>query len=962
MGKRARKTRWRALDIADEHSDSEESNTNSSAVSSRYSRSNGYYSKFSNSSQSTPARRRYNQYDGSTKSTRSSSTTSETKITFNEDEYTRITTPRQDVLFKKGYLNKPKTYHNQTSTGNSTISTGNSTENGTPDHQSADLEYESQFVFPNGFVDQNGIYYVNSYEPYPLMLFNPPTYYQEFTNSKSKRYSTGSLSESMSPNNEEVTSQDYSQSGGEASNGGVSDYNNGAPPVFNMVYTGYYVNDVCPPTDNANGHHYTGEPVKKLRKRKERKSSKTIPGDSSEYTDENSDNERTETLLNVPQDIKQKENCAERSVPTQPNDVERVSDVPLKTVNENSNSIIVNHNDHAQKTDDQAQDLKTSSTLKADAEEFIPRGFQPLAPPPNLKILPPNFMPIPLVPLGAPHPAAFIPPGFPINFIPQPMGQKMFPPTPNFVPYPPPVVPEQATESLNEVAPQDTERESTATPSHTPTVDDGKTLQVHSKTIDIATVVSKLEAVKLERHGDATKAVINESKPFRNAPRLGSKPPTFKKHYYNNNKFRNSPVRSGDATPGDAGSPQHFRLSPARSVQNVETTNSSHQVKPEQNITERQQKVRSWKNHESPIKRYNNPMYQRSPEKTPTPVRNNVQPFRKSFLLNGQNKKPEESKPVPVVEQPKTETTKLKPNSQWISVSSRKKKKNKSVDGEIDNDDHEAPTCDESSDLFETYDVNQLVDVVPPLKEDDKTIEEILISMAPQAEVSKPLDIVIPEVREIERTLLDKVVEEVEPTETKEPQIVNTKTPQIKKSKKGTQKPLLKKVIITDIFKEPETPVIEAPTKKTVAAPIENTKVTVEKEVTPEPESEPQDKKPKRKKNKSKSSKTNSSSDQTTKEDTSYLLINEELTLEKTNDEISLELDQLIQKGMYSSLQEKIKTINVEPDMDAFFKTMGVGAKPAPVMKAPDFNRIFQSTRQFLKPNMTLPIRPLDMF
>lgn len=25
-----------------------------------------------------------------------------------------------------------------------------------------DIEYESQFVFPNGFVDQNGIYYVNS--------------------------------------------------------------------------------------------------------------------------------------------------------------------------------------------------------------------------------------------------------------------------------------------------------------------------------------------------------------------------------------------------------------------------------------------------------------------------------------------------------------------------------------------------------------------------------------------------------------------------------------------------------------------------------------------------------------------------------------------------------------------------------------------------------------------------------
>ena len=98
---------------------------------------------------------------------------------FVSDEYTRITTPRQDVLFKKGYLNKPKTYQTQTSTGNSTTSTGNSTGNGTPDHQSTgtdltplkepmfissflDLEYESQFVFPNGFVDQNGIYYVNS--------------------------------------------------------------------------------------------------------------------------------------------------------------------------------------------------------------------------------------------------------------------------------------------------------------------------------------------------------------------------------------------------------------------------------------------------------------------------------------------------------------------------------------------------------------------------------------------------------------------------------------------------------------------------------------------------------------------------------------------------------------------------------------------------------------------------------
>lgn len=28
----------------------------------------------------------------------------------NVDDYTRITTPRQDVLFKKGYLSRPKSY------------------------------------------------------------------------------------------------------------------------------------------------------------------------------------------------------------------------------------------------------------------------------------------------------------------------------------------------------------------------------------------------------------------------------------------------------------------------------------------------------------------------------------------------------------------------------------------------------------------------------------------------------------------------------------------------------------------------------------------------------------------------------------------------------------------------------------------------------------------------------------
>ncbi|XP_020279022.1 uncharacterized protein LOC109852349 isoform X2 [Pseudomyrmex gracilis] len=56
------------------------------------------------------------------------------KIIFNEDEYTRITTPRQDVLFKKGYLSRKKPW-----TGNaSTSATPSTTESQSASHSTAD--------------------------------------------------------------------------------------------------------------------------------------------------------------------------------------------------------------------------------------------------------------------------------------------------------------------------------------------------------------------------------------------------------------------------------------------------------------------------------------------------------------------------------------------------------------------------------------------------------------------------------------------------------------------------------------------------------------------------------------------------------------------------------------------------------------------------------------------------------
>lgn len=99
-------------------------------------RQNGSYRGHRHHHQQNAAAGQHNGGDAASKSTtRSSSSVSERKITFNEDEYTRITTPRQDVLFKKGYLSRPKPHvqHSQ----RPLTSAGNSTGDGTPDHQSA---------------------------------------------------------------------------------------------------------------------------------------------------------------------------------------------------------------------------------------------------------------------------------------------------------------------------------------------------------------------------------------------------------------------------------------------------------------------------------------------------------------------------------------------------------------------------------------------------------------------------------------------------------------------------------------------------------------------------------------------------------------------------------------------------------------------------------------------------------
>ncbi|CAG9862412.1 unnamed protein product [Phyllotreta striolata] len=903
MGKKARKTRWRTLEITDEHSDSEESQiTNGPRLLPKSFQQKSYY-KLPYSSQSTP-RRKY-QYD-SAKSTRSSSTTSENKITFNEDEYTRITTPRQDVLFKKGYLNKPKTYQTQTSTGTSTTSTSNSTGNGTPDHQSTDLDYDSQFVFPNGFVDQNGIYYVNSFEPYPLMLYNPPTYYNEFSNSKSKRYSTGSLTESTSPNNEEVTSQELS--GGEASNN-VSDYS-GHHSVYNMVYPGYYVDGVCPNEDSSD----TNRKIKKRRRRKVSKSQTNNQNDSTECS-EDEDLTHVEATVVMP------------SSPVAETNAETVQ------VNDEKPEEYVEEDPPKQQKYD----------LKPDAEEFVPRAYRttpeiPLSPVQYIKV-PPNFVQIPIVPFNGQMNPAFIPPGgIPINFIPP--DPKLFPPNfVNFAAGPPKG--QDVLEKVEESTTNDQNSKVCDTNSNTAKDEPPEKIVTNSKkTIDIATIVSKLE--------EAAKEQENDDKPVEQSPKKKS----FKyKNYYKRNFYnspRNSPQRQ---CATDTNEIKH--------IANVIQTDSDAKFA-------RNNFRKNWK----PKDAYKSPKH----NVETTHVKKH---YADAFKANSN---PVENTSIPP--SPKIIPNNKVPN-QWIPVSSRKKRKNKNFDETDEILTIEEPTQieEDQQDEFESYDVNMLVDVVPNEKNVEKIINSIAQIEPDNIQIQQIRD--IPSVTEIESELITKeepLKEETtkeEPTEEEpskeepskdepkktddQPDIINNETEikqlSKKKSKKGAQKPATKRVIITDIdLSDNKHEEVKTPTKKIVKK-LDKPKEVIETkqeepiiktDTTPEPEEDKKkNKKKKKKASKATGSAACSSTNSNTAEDVYDMLLETTLATEadKTNDEISVELEKMIQKGMYSNLEEKMRSLNIN-ETDGFLKSVfskvPLTSRPEPVgfLKSPDFTKI----------------------
>jgi len=86
------------------------------------------------------------------------------RITFNEDEYTKITTPRQDVLFKKGYFGRKRA-------ANPSPADSQETHSGDSVESESYAAEEPQYVYPAGYMDASGVYYVNgnayeTYDPY----------------------------------------------------------------------------------------------------------------------------------------------------------------------------------------------------------------------------------------------------------------------------------------------------------------------------------------------------------------------------------------------------------------------------------------------------------------------------------------------------------------------------------------------------------------------------------------------------------------------------------------------------------------------------------------------------------------------------------------------------------------------------------------------------------------------------
>ncbi|XP_070499740.1 putative uncharacterized protein DDB_G0282499 isoform X2 [Chironomus tepperi] len=186
-------------------------------------------------------------------------------IKFNEDEYTRITTPRQDVLFKKGYLSRmnnktvsqPAVVSTTTDSTapNSSITTTNSDQESsvstlspstTPsmDYGQIDgMDYTAPLYYPSYYYDENGILVIPMYNGYnyypntssatsPVYLMPYPYQYDPFFMAPNTEVPlTSEKTDSEDPRDdsvESVESNEKSENEGVKANSSIAEEENGA--------------------------------------------------------------------------------------------------------------------------------------------------------------------------------------------------------------------------------------------------------------------------------------------------------------------------------------------------------------------------------------------------------------------------------------------------------------------------------------------------------------------------------------------------------------------------------------------------------------------------------------------------------------------------------------------------------------------------------------------------------------
>lgn len=886
------------------------------------------------------------------------------KITFNEDEYTRITTPRQDVLFKKGYLNRPRPSLAASSPTSTTDGSGmdslvtpeSNSLLPTPDHIL--MTPDSPFCYPatGGYIARDGLYFFNGFEPYPVVVYNaaPPQYCYsaaEFPpSSRSKRYSTDSMTESTSPHTEEFSGAD-------------GDATLFLPPILNSTEeqtpnatTSIRRNQQLA-TNNTEQNDSNNPPSgtieqRKLKKKRRRKLSKPIitkVGESTTTSVSVSSCEEQETSSSDTEEVETETTNLDTQKPLAKEDSPSTCPNSPQSGSSSSASSITTHSSLS--TTEELNSSKALSQLKPDAKEFIPRHYNnpsiDFVQNPQFHLIDqhgfiqPAFMSLPIIlsPVGLPHHILLPPPPAYNTLNHSPTEQNCVEEQPKEI------EPKQleiqgeeevqvqmevkkVVEVVEDVTQIDIIEPKIDSNDSTLNLETPKEVQINSPKSqhqnnlsrdDIREIVSKLEEAAKEQE----KIVKNQRSNKNTNRRFNGIQKDVQ--YVPKDRFK-SPIQGNNRT---AYASSNNQIRTPKNVVPTQITSSSpqHQSKPYSNLFKQSQI-----SHNQLGK-----VFQKNKPVTFT----KIQPQSNSKKPNTTNSSPVTNRPIPGG-----------PN-QWINVSNRKKRRSNNANQNIEEDlqqSHSMENLTSSIELdnspteylksntevvqmnlddgFEKYDVNTLVDVVvQEIKEIEvQNQEDVQIEQEFTIESVKEVQEVIQEVSTIKEEVIPEILSNLIKENSIEKEPKQTRLQNKKTNNKNPKQ--IKRVMVTDNI--PPVIIKETPIKKVLETkkldeskppqPQEKADVVPKKVVS---ESTPS--KTSKKTNKKKStSKSNciEVSPSISKEDVcsyNFLPANSE---DKTNVEVSQELDLLIQRGMYSSLEEKIRNFNITASNDGFFKTI----------------------------------------